>query len=224
MAKEKATQKKPAAREKPAKRSARSCGGRTWGPAKLAPTTALYQFTITLLGSHPTIWRRIQIKDCFLEDLHWHIQAAMGWQNSHMHVFEIDFLTYGSKSQYGPDGEYEIIDGRKVLLSTLLPKSKARFAFRYTYDFGDNWEHEVVFEGPIAPAAKTKLPVCLEGERACPLEDCGGIAGFEHMLRVLADPEDDEYDETLEWISEDFDPEFFDVNKATRKMRRGLLA
>lgn len=224
MAKKKAAKKKPAARKKPARLPAGSRAGWTWAPAKPKPSAAIYQFRITLLDTHPLIWRRIQITDCFLEDLHWHIQAAMGWQNSHLHMFDIDGLTYGSKSQYGPDGEYEIIDGSRVLLSTLLPNTKARFSFRYTYDMGDNWEHEVVFEGHVKPDAKLKMPVCLDGKRACPPEKCGGTPGYEHMLQVLADPEDDEYDDTLEWIGEDFDPEVFDAKKATLRMRRGLRA
>lgn len=217
-----ASRRSKTVKKKPTKSSPRPRAGWTQAPARLKPSDAVYQFKITLLDTHPAIWRRIQVKDCFLEDLHAHIQAAMGWKNSHMHVFEIDGLTYGSRSQYGPDAEYEIIDGNRVLLSTLLPKSKARFAFRYTYDLGDNWEHEVVFEGAMTPPAKTKLPLCLEGNRACPPDDCGGVPGYEHMLQVLADPDDNEYDEMLEWAGKDFDPEAFDTEKATRRMRRGL--
>lgn len=216
--------KKKAAKKKRAKRPARSGPGKTWPPAKLKPTELVYQFTISLLDTHPLIWRRIQIQDCFLEDLHYSIQAAMGWTNSHMHLFDIDRLTYGSKSQYGPKGEYEIIDGRRILLSNLLPRSKPRFVFRYTYDLDDSWEHEVVFEGPVAPDAKKKLPVCIEGERACPPENCGGTTDYQHMLWVLQVPEDDEYDETLECLGKNFAPEKFDVKKATLRMRRGLRA
>jgi hypothetical protein len=216
--------RKKAAKKKSARTSARSRAGWTWAPAKPEPSGAVYQFKITLLDTHPPIWRRIQITDCFLEDLHWLIQAAMGWQNSHMHLFDIDGLLYGSRARHGPDGEYEIIGGSRVLLCTLLPKSKARFAFRYTYDLGDNWEHDVSLEGLVPLTAKAKLPVCLDGKRACPPEDCGGTPGYEHILQVLANPEDEEYDETLEWIGEDFDPEEFDVKKATLRMRRGLRA
>src|SRR5690606_36545983 len=61
----------------------------------IAASERLYQFKITLLDSQPPIWRRIQIKNCTLDKLHEHIQAAMGWTNSHLHQFEIDGKRYG---------------------------------------------------------------------------------------------------------------------------------
>jgi hypothetical protein len=51
--------------------------------AKPKSRMQVYQFKITLLGIKPKIWRRIQIRDCFLEDLHWHFQGAFGWMNNH---------------------------------------------------------------------------------------------------------------------------------------------
>jgi hypothetical protein len=66
--------KKKVAKKKPSK---------TWEPAKKKPLKLVYQFRITLLGIKPKIWRRIQIRDCFLEDLHWHIQGAFVWMNNH---------------------------------------------------------------------------------------------------------------------------------------------
>jgi hypothetical protein len=89
---------------------------------------------------------------------------------------------------------------------------------------GDNWDHEILFEGTCEPATKAKHPVCLEGERACPPENCGGDAGYEHLLCVLHDPEDDEYDDMVEWVGEGFDPEKFDAKRATARMVNGLRA
>jgi hypothetical protein len=53
-------------------------------PSRASPADAMYQFKITLLESHPPIWRRIQVQDCTLDKLHEHIQTAMGWTNSHL--------------------------------------------------------------------------------------------------------------------------------------------
>jgi hypothetical protein len=108
------------------------------------------------------------------------------------------------------------------MVSEIVPNDGKKIAFRYTYDFGDNWEHEVLFEGIVRPDSNTKYPVCVEGERAGPPENCGGTTGYEHLLCVLHDPEDEEYDETVEWIGEDFDPERFDARIATVRMVRGL--
>jgi len=216
--------KKKAAKKKSARTSARSRAGWTWAPAKPKPSGAVYQFRITLLDTHPPIWRRIQITDCFLDDLHWHIQAAMGWENSHFHHFTVDGVVFEPPREHIFADDYEAGDSTLTLLSMVVPDSRARCVFRYVYDFGDDWVHEIRYEWRMKTPGTATLPVCLEGEHACPPEDCGGISGYEHMLQVLADPEDDEYGETLEWIGGDFDPEEFDAKKATLRMRRGLRA
>lgn len=188
---------------------------------KTVPKT-IYQFKITLLDSKPKIWRRIQIPDSKLNTLHYHIQAAMGWTNSHLHDFEIKGERYGIPEWLDYGGPPECIDSRKITLSQIVPNDRKKIAFRYTYDMGDNWEHEILFEGIMKPEPGNRYPLCLEGERACPPENCGGAPGYEHLLCVLHDPEDEEYDETLDWVGEDFDPEAFDPKIATVRMVRGL--
>ena len=69
---------------------------------RLTKTDLLFQFKITLLDIKPAIWRRIQVPDCTLADLHEYIQAAFGWGNYHLHQFEIDGVRY---SQPAPDGD-----------------------------------------------------------------------------------------------------------------------
>ena len=122
----------------------------------------LYQFKITLLGIEPAIWRRIQVTDCSFDKLHEHIQTAMGWTNSHLHLFDINGKHCGDPELLG-DG-FEYVDSTRTLLSDLLPQDRKRLAFSYVYDFGDGWEHEVLFEGcpPFDP--KAKYPLCLEGK------------------------------------------------------------
>ena len=186
------------------------------------PTKTIYQFKITLLDSKPKIWRRIQIPDCKLDTLHHRIQAVMGWNNSHLHHFEIKGKRYGIPEHLDYDGDGSIIDSEKIRLSDLLANAGKKFAFEYTYDMGDNWEHEVLFEGVVKADPKTKYPVCVEGERAGPPEDIGGVPGYEHLLEVLRDPSLEEYQDALHWVGEDFDPERFDPGLATVRMVRGL--
>ena len=71
---------------------------------------------------------------------------------------------------------------------------------QYLYDFGDNWMHEVIFEGILIKEKSIKYPICLAGERACPPEDCGSIPGYYNLLEVLSDPNHDEYDGTVSWL------------------------
>jgi hypothetical protein len=183
----------------------------------------IFQFKITLNGSKPPIWRRIQVEDCTLDKFHEHIQTAMGWTNSHLHQFEIFEKRYGDPELLD-DGfdDFECMDSTKTFLSDILPKTGKRFAFTYEYDFGDGWEHEVRFEGNKPKEPGTKYPVCLEGDRACPPEDCGGIWGYVDFLEAIRNPKHEEHESMLKWIGGRFDPEEFDAKKATKAMKKGL--
>lgn len=182
----------------------------------------LYQFKITLLDYRPPIWRRIQVKDCTLDKFHERIQTAMGWTNSHLHQFEVGGAVYGDPELIDQDfDECFYYDSTITRLSEIIPKDGKRFRFKYEYDFGDGWEHEIWFEGCLRAEKAARYPVCLEGERACPPEDVGGVWGYPEFLAALADPHDERHDEYLEWAGP-FDPEAFDAEKATKRMRRGL--
>ncbi len=179
----------------------------------------LYQFKITLLDIKPAIWRRIQVPDCTLADLHEYIQAAFGWENYHLHQFMIDGERYGPPAPDGQDFDLDFEDETEVLLSKLIPRSGRKSRWIYEYDFGDGWRHEILFEGFPISDPKAKYPLCLEGERACPPEDCGGRWGYGDYLVAIADSQHERHEELLEWRGP-FDPEAFDAEKATKEMRK----
>lgn len=182
----------------------------------------LYQFKITLNESDPPIWRRIQVKNCTLDKLHEHIQTAMGWTNSHLHQFKIDGELYGDHDLL--DNGFEGFDGDDstvTMINKIVPREGKRFTFVYEYDFGDCWEHEVLFEGCLRSEKGRRYPLCVEGERSCPPEDVGGIWGYTEFLEAVADPKHDRHDEFVEWAGP-FDAEHFDSVKLTKKMQRGL--
>ena len=60
-------------------------------------------------------------------------------------------------------------------------------------------------------------PVVVKAKVACPFEDCGGLYGYYHILKVLEDPVHEEYEETAEWLentgytADEFDPAFYDA-------------
>ena len=182
----------------------------------------LYQFKITLLESQPPIWRRIQVKDSTLDKFHERIQTAMGWTNSHLHQFEIDGETFGDPELLD-DGfeDFECVDSTVTKISEVVPKEGKRFRFLYKYDFGDDWEHEVLFEGCLKAEKGGRYPLCVEGERNCPPEDVGGVWGYVEFLEVINDPKHEQYHDFVEWAGE-FDPEEFDAGETTKAMRRGL--
>jgi Plasmid pRiA4b ORF-3-like protein len=184
---------------------------------------AVFQFKITLMDSQPPIWRRIQVKDCTLDKLHEHIQTAMGWTNSHLHQFRIGEQRYADPMLMEEDfEEFGYEDSTSTKLSDILPKTDTRFRFVYEYDFGDSWHHEVLFEGRPAIEPKVTYPLCLEGARACPPEDVGGVWGYAGFVEAIQNRGHERHKELLEWAGGKFHPEAFDPAAATKVMKKGL--
>jgi hypothetical protein len=182
----------------------------------------LFQFKITLRGAEPVIWRRIQVFDDTLDKLHEHIQAAMGWTNSHLHHFFIEGRRCGDPELLEDDFEpFTGLDSTKTLISALLPADCAPISFEYHYDFGDSWVHDVHFEGSPPPQSEVAYPQCLEGARACPPEDVGGIGGYEEYLEAMADPSHERHQEMLDWNGP-FNPGAFNPRLATHVMQEGV--
>ena len=192
------------------------------GVSSIRIAERLYQFKITLCESDPVIWRRIQLKECSLERLHEHIQLAMGWTNSHLHQFEIGGERFGNP-EYLDDGfeGFNCIDAAATRLDDILPKDGSRFSFKYEYDFGDGWQHEILFEGCLQSVKGKRYPVCVGGERACPPEDVGGVWGYADFLEAIGDPRHEQHEDFVEWAGP-FDSEKFDPSKTTKVMQRGL--
>lgn len=182
----------------------------------------LYQFKITLNGSGPAIWRRILVRNCTLDKLHEHIQAAMGWTNAHLYQFEIDGNFFSDPDLLIDDPvDIKYLDSTTTRLSDLLPEDNTVFHFLYEYDFGDSWVHEITFEG-YQPAEPGKhYPQCIAGERACPPEQVGGIWGYDEFLESLGKPGAERHERSGS-VDRRFDPDAFDARKTTRRMRRGL--
>jgi len=195
---------------------------RSQGIGSIPASERVYQFKLTLKDSRPPIWRRIQVKDCTLDKLHERIQTAMGWTNSHLHHFKIGEQLYGDPLLLDENfDEFGYEDSTSTRISHILPRTGKRFRFEYEYDFGDSWWHDILFEDSVRAKPGDRYPVCVEGERACPPEDVGGIPGYEEYQEAMADPEHECHEEYLDWRGP-FDPEAFDATKATRRMWRGL--
>lgn len=174
--------------------------------------TAALQLKLSLRGvSKPPVWRRLLVPaDMRLSQLHRVIQTAMGWTDTHLHAFSTASGDYGP-----PDPELDHRDERKARLSDFLAQPGDRI--RYTYDFGDFWEHDIVVEKALASDLGARLAVCLAGNGACPPEDCGGSWGYADLRDTLADPASEEHYAMLEWLgldsADEFDPAAFDVEE-----------
>jgi hypothetical protein len=171
---------------------------------------------ISLIDSEPLFWRRLLVPATTrLDKLHRIFQDTMGWTDSHLHMFRIDDdVLYTSYDHDLLQGE---LDER---MSTLEHAVGDRLRFAYDYDFGDNWEHDVIIEDKTATRLGLKHAVCVDGQNACPPEDCGGISGYERLLEGLADPTDDEHEHYTEWVGGSFDPEHFDLVAVNAALQR----
>ncbi len=175
----------------------------------------VYQFKITLTGSEPSIWRRILVPSNYsFWDLHVAIQDSMGWLDCHLHIFGMKNPSTNIKVEIGIPDEDDKIFNRVV-----LPDHKEKISkyfnennrtARYEYDFGDSWIHTIKFEKNLPATVGGKYPECTDGKMACPPEDCGGIGGYYNLLSVLSDPQNEEYDEMIEWLGGEFNPDIFD--------------
>ena len=173
----------------------------------------VYQFKITLEGAKPPIWRRIQVPETYtFRDLHVAIQDAMGWGDGHLHEFKMTDPSTGSVVSMGIPGEdfgEEILPEHRRKIAKYF--SMENRSAEYVYDFGDNWEHDIQLEKILPGEKGATYPVCIKGKRACPPEDCGGLWGYADILEALEDPDNEETEELLDWLGEDFDPAHFDV-------------
>ncbi|MEV8514364.1 plasmid pRiA4b ORF-3 family protein [Dactylosporangium sp. NPDC051484] len=176
---------------------------------KLAGPAPIYQVKVGLKGATPPIWRRLEVPaDVSLARLHDIIQAAFGWNDSHMHVFETPFGDFGVADRelgYGSD--------KSVTLEQVAPEVKSKI--RYVYDFGDNWQHELLVEKVLDRDPVVRYPRCTGGRRAAPPDDCGGIWGYLDLIEALKDPDHPEHRDSMDWVGiddiADFTPERFDA-------------
>jgi hypothetical protein len=206
--------KKVWVRVDPAERST----GRSQGKA------AVYRFKITLKNTRPPIWRRIETKDVTLAKLHELTQTAMGWTNSHLHQFEIGDTRYTDPRfmEHAFD-DFGAISYAGVRVSDLVSQHGTKLRIDYEYDFGDGWQHSIVLEKVTAAEPEVRYPRCIDGDRACPPEDVGGVWGFTDFVEAITNSDHERHEEFLEWNGP-FDPTEFDAKKATRRMKEGLSA
>ena len=175
---------------------------------------------MTLRDITPPIWRRVLVDgSATLDEVHDVIQAAFGWWNSHLHGFCIGGRDYGVPD---PDwGLSQVLDETRYRLDKLAAQGDK---FRYVYDFGDDWDHDVHVEKILARSEVDTVPACIAGRRACPPEDCGGAWGYEELLVAIADASHERHAELLEWSGGDSDPEAFDPAEFDDNLHLGDLA
>ena len=167
------------------------------GADERVPEDAILQMKIQLARvTKPPVWRRLQIPaQTRLDELHQIIQAAFGWVDHHLHVFEVGRERFGPAD---PELDLDFADERRFTLADLVGGGGDRIT--YTYDFGDDWEHHITVEDVLEPDPGVAYPLLMTAKGVCPPEDCGGVWGWAELKAVLADPHDEEHTERREWL------------------------
>jgi len=197
---------------------------------------SVYQLKITIKDSRPPIWRRLLLpSSATFWELHIAIQDSFGWKDYHLHEFFIGSawdrnvvrinIPNPENDIYGE--EKEPLDESKTKLYEYLNAKRSKIT--YVYDFGDNWEHQIILEKELPFDPNAAYPQAIDGKRACPWEDSGGVGGYKQKIEILKDKKHEEYKEISEWIGidsfeqldlESFDPDDVIFRNPATELRR----
>jgi hypothetical protein len=174
----------------------------------------VYQFKIELEEISPTIWRRIIVpSDYNFWDLHVAIQDSMGWNDSHLHHFEIRGKGKRKATHIGIPDFDRMSDMEEVCPGWEIPVfvyfNDLGVTAKYIYDYGDSWMHTIQLEGYLYPEKGIKYPICIGGERSCPPENCGGVDGYYNVLKAVSDIANEDFVDMKMWAGQDWKPEWF---------------
>ncbi|MBW3604599.1 MAG: SEC-C domain-containing protein [Actinobacteria bacterium] len=179
-------------------------------------TAGVYGFDVRLAGVSPPVWRRFRLDaSATFGDLHHAIQDACGWTNSHLFRFTTPDGTALAGSAF--DGGFGDVEPA----AHTVPVARHFVAHDhcvYEYDFGDGWIHDVTVRDRIDRSATFERQL-VDGERAFPPEDCGGLSGYEQCVHITTggDASDGPHDpdDLDDWLG-DWHPDSFDREQVAR--------
>lgn len=181
----------------------------------MSKSKSVYQLKIQLKNT--PVWRRIALKaNANLNQLHQIIQTAMGWENCHLHMFTIRGVDYEDHQSVD-----ECLDSQDENSHKLYKLASNKDTFIYTYDYGNSWEHTIKVES-IHSSMILNRPVCLDGAKACPPEDCGGPFGYLEILGIITDANHPEHRSMLTWVGKGYNPKHFNLHKVNQRFKQGV--
>ena len=167
-----------------------------------------YIIKVTIKNTHPPVWRRLQIPTGItFHELNAIIQLAFNWCGYHLYSFEIgsrenrDYTVIEIPNDMLYDFDFKIVNSTKTKIDKYFDKIEK---LEYTYDFGDNWVHNIQIESVVESEEKLKNPICLKAKMASLPEDCGGPWGYEDLLNVINNPKDKRYNDMKDWLNEGY--------------------
>ena len=184
-------------------------------------TEPIARIRIELQEIEPKVFRRVDVPlSSTLLALHDIIQITFDWWNYHLFEFEVGDRVYGD-----PMFDDDLLDRRVykaagIRLRTLIDRGVETLL--YTYDFGDDWRHDIFIESVGDGRADVDYPVFVDGERRSPPEDVGGVTGFMEFLEAVLDPLHEEHEQLVTWYGKPFDP--VDIDERSMRLRLSTLA
>ena len=180
-------------------------------------TGTILQVKVKLMQTSPPVWRRLQVdSQLSFADFHRVLQAAFEWDNDHLHEFRvtrsggkanqnivIEMDDEGLDLPFFAASFIEKLDERVERLEDWFLEEKDRVV--YTYDFGADWEHEILLEKRLPTEPAARYPRCVKakgeapGEYGFEPEDEGWGASPDEMTEVVND--------LLEMVHADLVPE-----------------
>ena len=180
-----------------------------------SPTVETIALHLTLDHIEPAIWRIVRVPSALsLEDLHHVNQAVMGWQDYHLHRFEVAGAFYGSEMDEPLDGYKG--QGGDVTVADALERGGGSIG--YEYDFGDGWRVTISRAEGRWSGRGAAVAECLDGDLAGPREDSGGPHAYTETLAATLAGRGKLRKEVREWLGPDFDPRRFDREAVNRTL------
>ncbi|MFN2260820.1 MAG: plasmid pRiA4b ORF-3 family protein [Psychroflexus sp.] len=153
-----------------------------------------------------------------MEQLHYIIQVAFGWENAHL--FEFRNAKRQASIRVGIPDDFDMDFGGVKTLKAHRVKLEKTFVIEneakplwYNYDFGDDWLHRISF----LKTTKKDLeifegkPICTKAIGKCPPEDVGGPWGYVDFLETLKDEDHPEHEELKEWYGIEGDEDYDEI-------------
>jgi hypothetical protein len=161
-----------------------------------------FELLVTLdLDIYKAVRKIVVPADIQFTQLHKVLQSVFGWKNYHIYdftVFDRDKCKLATRIvPFEEDLEY---DKEAILMEnhTLSEFMSEQNYIIYTYDMGDNWNHEIQLINVIDEYDK-ESPYLLEASGQTPPEDVGGVPGFIGFREIMMTPNSPEYKDMREW-------------------------
>ncbi len=177
----------------------------------------VYSLRISLDGSKPPVWRQVLVPAITLKRLHHIIQVVMGWDDAHLHGFEVRKIRVPLVEDGAP------IDEGLISIAQLFAAKIKKF--QYTYDFGDEWRHTIEIKEVLEGEPDVSYPQCINGKGSCPIEDVGGMWHWMKLLETLQNPDrerQEEMDSLLDRVGDNYSPAPFDLNETNARLQRAF--